>query len=76
MSAMTFPGFTAESSVYKTENKYRLSAGGTEMTGRIEPAVSRRSCAKWCCDDNGCDDGCLECCWCLAGGGHPNQCCF
>jgi hypothetical protein len=66
---MNVPGFTAESSIYKTTNKYRLSAGGAESTSGVQPAfIPHGRCWQACCwydPATGafeCDDGCMICC--------------
>jgi hypothetical protein len=76
---MNIPGFTAETSVYRTATKYRRNTGGTELTGQVRPALFRPPasvCLRACCDSGGCDDGCLQCCLCVSRGGRPNECCF
>ena len=36
---MNIPGFTAETSIYRTATKYRLNTGGMELTGEVRPAL-------------------------------------
>jgi hypothetical protein len=58
---MTVPGFSAEASLYKKTNNYRLSAGGAKSTSGIQLAFIRR-CQEECCQDDVCDPFCWMCC--------------
>ena len=66
---MNTPRFTAETSIYRTSNNYRLSAGSGGPATGLRPAFIRGGrCAQICCwvdpstGDTDCDDGCMRCC--------------
>jgi len=75
---MDMPGFTAETSVYVTHNRYFGAAdyialgGGVVITAAIFLRGGYRYCSQICQGD----PDCIQCCMCLAHGGHPSQCCF
>jgi hypothetical protein len=65
---MNTPGFTAETSVYRTSNSYRSSAGSGAAAGLRLAFIRGGRCAQICCTtdpstgDVDCDDGCMRCC--------------
>jgi hypothetical protein len=67
------PGFTAELALSGPARAYRSSAGPYVGTGLVQPALLNiRKCIQSC----GGDDLCVECCVCIARGGHPQHCCM
>lgn len=72
---MKMPGFSADASLYVTANQYRAGPHRTPQAGSIQPALTGNQCHKYCCGPSGCDDGCLDCCICIARGGKPQHCC-
>jgi hypothetical protein len=70
---MSTPGFTAEIALQQSRRRYQASASVWSATSRVQPAlVNLRRCIQSC---NG-DDFCVECCLCIARGGHPQNCCM
>ena len=69
---MNTPGFTAELALSGPVRAYRSSAGPYAVTGLVQPALlNLRKCIQSCDGD----DLCIECCICIARGGHPQNCC-
>lgn len=75
MNTMKMPGFTAESSVYRTSGHYRMTSAFDANGGIIRPQVCDRDCAAECvsevCNDLAgrerlqCVIGCRRGCGCV-----------
>jgi hypothetical protein len=75
---MNTPGFTAGAGLYRSGRTYQSAHSREWSRAVIQPAsIGLRGCLKWCTlPDGSVDDGCVECCFCLARGGRPESCCF
>jgi hypothetical protein len=72
---MNAPGFSAESSLYRSGHAYRLAAGCGQSPRVIQPAFGPYpTCWQVCAGDP--DDNCVHCCQCVRAGGSPQHCCW
>ena len=72
---MTMPGFTAEVSVYTTENRYLTGLRGWGMSNRAALA-GKATCTDTTCDNPTCTCDCpRDCTRECAGGLKTQQCC-
>ncbi len=73
---MKLPGFTADVSLYTTEERYQTVKMTSQVEGAIQPALFRGrgcmpNCIAQCQDDPFCYDNCRCICF-----GHPGRTCW
>jgi hypothetical protein len=64
MDTMNIPGFTAETALYRSSNRYRSHLSSSQSINGVTP--------QWCCQDSRKCDQCLS--RCTDAGDTPEEC--